>query len=190
MWFAVTACIVKFCISNSKAWEGVLYLLWELLPTSTLDLVSQFSQFRHHFLTMVSLDFDIPILDGATRAAQLLELLRQCSQLCLASYYPIYNCDGFSSMSFPLTSHTYNPIAFPSRLGRLSAAAFCIWQPAGGTRRYAPTVGWIDEPVLLHGVFLSSLLSLRAFPDIIPALRSFALTERLAADRVSVSVWA
>ncbi len=52
-------------VRDSNSLAGIQHLpLEELLPTCSLDLVSQFGQFRHHFITMVSLDFDIPILNG------------------------------------------------------------------------------------------------------------------------------
>src|SRR6266567_4943469 len=85
------------------------------LATSALDLVSQRGQFRHHFITMVALNLDIPILDSAARAAQLLELLRHRGQLCLASHHPIYNCYGFPSTMLAITRDTYNAITLLCR---------------------------------------------------------------------------
>src|SRR5215469_14046191 len=108
---------------------------------STLDLISQLGQFRHHFLTLVSLDFDSPILDCASRAAQLLEFLRHGGQLCFASHYPIDNCDGFPPAPFPVTHHTHNAIAFTSWLRGLRATAVFIGQSARGAGRHTPTIG-------------------------------------------------
>ena len=106
-----------------------VYFCSELLPTSALDLISQFAQFRHHFITMVALNLDIPILDSAARAAQLLELLCQRGQFYLASHHPINHCYGFSSAPFTVTHYTYNAITLlcRSRLRRFVATALFIW---------------------------------------------------------------
>ena len=75
---------------------------------------------------MVALNLDIPILDGAARSAQLLELLCHRGQLCLASHHPIYNCYGFPAAPFTVTHHTHNAIAFTSWLCSLGATAVFI----------------------------------------------------------------
>jgi hypothetical protein len=75
---------------------------------------------------MIALDFDSAILDRATRAAQLLELLCQRAQFFLTSHDPIYHCDGFPAAPFPVTPHPHNAIAFTRWLSRFSAPALVI----------------------------------------------------------------
>lgn len=79
---------------------------------------------------MIALNLNIPILDGATGAAQLLELLCQRGQLCLACHHPIYNRYRFSSTPLTVTHHAHNAIALflplPLRAALLIAATVFI----------------------------------------------------------------
>src|SRR5260370_32565098 len=112
---------------------------------------------------MVALNFDIPILDSAARAAQLLELLCHRGQLCLASHHPIYNCDCFPSAPFPVARHTHNAIAFTSWLCRLGAPAVFIWQSARGTDIDSSSIGGVVKAIW-HRFFLSERCTL--VPDV------------------------
>src|SRR5581483_1235139 len=96
------------------------------LPTSTFDFVPQSRQFCHHFITMVALNLDIAILDGATRATQLFELLCQRGQLRLASRHSIDNCHGFPSAPFAVAHHAYNSITLLCGGNLLTTAAIFI----------------------------------------------------------------
>ena len=64
---------------------------------------------------MIALNFDLPILDSAARAAQLLELLCHRGQLCLASHHPIYNCYSLPSTMLAIARDTYNAITLLCR---------------------------------------------------------------------------
>src|SRR5258708_36252189 len=99
------------------------------LASGALYSIAHFQQFRLDFITMIALDLNGAILDGATRAAQLLELLRQRCQLCLASHHPIDNCDGFPATMLAITHHAHNTVAFPGTAsGRgLIATTLFIW---------------------------------------------------------------
>ena len=106
---------------------------------------------------MITLYLDIPILDSAARATQLLELLCQGGQFCLASHHPIDNCYGFPSTPFAVAHHAHNAVIL-LRQGCcwLVAAALFIWLPANGAGRDPSSVCGVDETVW-HIKFLSHI---------------------------------
>src|SRR5579875_120683 len=105
------------------------------IPSATcaLHFVTEFTQPGHYLLAVVALDYYVPFLDSAAGAAQLLELLCQRTQFCLASHHPVDHGDGFPAASFAVAHHAHNTITFFARScgGRLAATAF-VGLPAGG----------------------------------------------------------
>lgn len=99
---------------------------------------------------MVALYLDIPILDSAARAAQLLELLCQGGQFCLATYHPIDNCYGFPSAPFAVAHHARDAVILLRRYligGGYVALALFIGFSTRGAGIDSASVSGIDEPV-------------------------------------------
>jgi len=96
---------------------------------------------------MVALDLDIPILDGATGAAQLLELLRQRAQFFTACHDSSNDGDGLTTAPFAIPHHAHDTVALFRWLNWLVAAAVFIWLPAGGAGGYPSAIGGIDYTI-------------------------------------------
>src|SRR6266849_7026473 len=74
--------------------------------------VAQFRQFCLYFVAMIPLYLDHAVLDGAARAAQFLELLRERCNDIIPGGYARNHCDGFSAAMFAVAHHTHDAIIF------------------------------------------------------------------------------
>src|SRR5579871_3549809 len=142
MKFSLISVVSRSSLYRNRVSHKVLFLARSsidalmsiFLPTRPLHLIPHFRQLRYHFIAMVALNFDIAVLDSATGAAQLLELLRQGGQLRLASLHPIDYGNGLPSASFPVAHDAHDAVALLLRRGirGVVAAALLIGLAAPG----------------------------------------------------------
>src|SRR5258708_38203072 len=108
--------------------------------TSTFDLVAESGQFGDHFVTMLALNLNFSVFNGAPGAARLLDLLCQRGQVGFAPRYASNHGHGFPAALLAVTHHAHNPIAFARGLATLAAATLFVGQAADGTGADPPAL--------------------------------------------------
>ena len=82
-----------------------------LSPPATFDRKSPGSKFLHQDIPVISLDFNIPLLDSSSGSAFLLELFGQSFQLCIPKGHAAYDSYSLTLSALGFPADAYNSVS-------------------------------------------------------------------------------